>query len=193
MSSDNVLAFKALAESRRCRILELIKEKPRTTGELCKYFEASLSRSRVMQYIGMLKKAGFIIVRSAGRYKLHYLNPQFLEKLCDGWISSYVGQLPTSYQNPEISDQKVAILKALANEHRRQIVDLLRSEIRMTTDLCKHFEGLLKHCTVVQHITVLRRANLITCIHNGRNQWNQLRTGTLKNIYDYLMSLYNSE
>ena len=64
------LVFKALADSRRRQILDLLKEAPRTTGELCDRFEGSLDRCTVMQHIGVLERAGLIIARREGRQSL---------------------------------------------------------------------------------------------------------------------------
>ena len=54
------LVFKALADSRRREILDLLKVSARTTGELCDHFE-ELDRCTVMQHIGVLQKAGLLI------------------------------------------------------------------------------------------------------------------------------------
>src|SRR5213595_1568975 len=48
--------FKALADGRRRRILDLLKSEPRTTGELCAKFR-KLDRCTVMQHLGVLEKA----------------------------------------------------------------------------------------------------------------------------------------
>jgi DNA-binding transcriptional ArsR family regulator len=86
---DDDLVFKALADSRRRRILDLLKEAPRTTGELCERFERSLDRCTVMQHIGVLERAGLIIARREGRVRWNYLNAAPFKDIYDRWISSY--------------------------------------------------------------------------------------------------------
>jgi DNA-binding transcriptional ArsR family regulator len=91
MSSNNGTdqVFKALADSRRRRILDLLKEKPRTTAELCARFEKSLDRCTVMQHLGVLERAGLVIARREGRHRWNYLNAAPFKGIYDRWISPY--------------------------------------------------------------------------------------------------------
>jgi DNA-binding transcriptional ArsR family regulator len=94
MSSSNSddLVFKALADSRRRQILDLLKAAPRTTGELCDRFEGSLDRCTVMQHIGVLERAGLLIARRQGRSRWNYLNAAPLKQIYDRWISPYAAE-----------------------------------------------------------------------------------------------------
>jgi DNA-binding transcriptional ArsR family regulator len=83
------LLFKALADGRRREILDLLKDAPRTTGELCRRFEASLDRCTVMQHLGVLERAELIIARREGRHRWNYLNAAPFKDIYDRWISSY--------------------------------------------------------------------------------------------------------
>jgi len=91
MSSDaqSDLIFKALADSRRRAILDLLKDAPRTTGELCEHFADSLDRCTVMQHIGVLEKAELILARREGRKRWNYLNAAPFRDIYDRWISGY--------------------------------------------------------------------------------------------------------
>jgi DNA-binding transcriptional ArsR family regulator len=82
------LVFRALADSRRRRILDLLKVRARTTGELCDHFEG-LDRCTVMQHIGVLEKAGLLISHREGRQRWNYLNVMPIKELHDRWISPY--------------------------------------------------------------------------------------------------------
>jgi DNA-binding transcriptional ArsR family regulator len=86
------LVFKALADARRREILDLLKDAPRITGELCEHFDASLDRCTVMQHIGVLERAGLIIVRREGRKRWNYLNAAPFKEIYDRWISSYANE-----------------------------------------------------------------------------------------------------
>jgi DNA-binding transcriptional ArsR family regulator len=90
MSSEakDDLVFKALADSRRREILDLLKERARTTGELCDHFQA-LDRCTVMQHIGVLEKAELIVSVREGRLRWNYLNAMPLKELHDRWISPH--------------------------------------------------------------------------------------------------------
>jgi DNA-binding transcriptional ArsR family regulator len=86
--SDDQL-FRALADSRRRRILDLLKKAPRTTSDLCERFEGRLDRCTVMQHLGVLERAGLVIVRREGRHRWNYLNAAPLRDIYDRWISGY--------------------------------------------------------------------------------------------------------
>lgn len=80
--------FKALADSRRRRILDVLETAPRTTGELCDFFP-ELDRCTVMQHLNVLEEADLVIVRREGRYRWNYLNPLPVKEIYDRWISRY--------------------------------------------------------------------------------------------------------
>ncbi|QTD47974.1 ArsR/SmtB family transcription factor [Sulfidibacter corallicola] len=80
--------FKALGDARRRKMLDLLKQKPMTTGDLCKHFE-DLNRCTVMQHLGVLEKAELIIVKRRGRFRWNYLNPLPIKEVFDRWISDY--------------------------------------------------------------------------------------------------------
>ena len=80
--------FKALGDSRRREILDLLKQRARTTGELCEEFTV-LDRCTVMQHLDVLEKADLIIVRREGRLRWNYINPVPIKELHDRWIGSY--------------------------------------------------------------------------------------------------------
>jgi DNA-binding transcriptional ArsR family regulator len=82
------LVFKALADSRRREILDVLKISARTTGELCDHFK-KLDRCTVMQHIGVLEKAGLLISRREGRQRWNHLNVMPIKELHDRWISPY--------------------------------------------------------------------------------------------------------
>ncbi|MEJ7847190.1 MAG: helix-turn-helix domain-containing protein [Pyrinomonadaceae bacterium] len=80
--------FKALADSRRRELLDLLKDAPKTTSDLCSHF-VSLDRCTVMQHLGVLEKAGLIIVQKKGRFRWNYLNVAPLRDIYDRWINQY--------------------------------------------------------------------------------------------------------
>ena len=87
-AAQDDLVFKALADSRRRQMLDLLKVRARTTGELCDHFE-DLDRCTVMQHIGVLEKAGLLLSHREGRQRWNYLNVMPIKELHDRWISPY--------------------------------------------------------------------------------------------------------
>src|SRR5262245_54287612 len=78
--------FKALADARRRRILDLLKDDRRTTGELCARFP-DLDRCTVMQHLRVLERAGLVIVKREGRVRWNYLNALPIKEISDRWIN----------------------------------------------------------------------------------------------------------
>jgi len=80
--------FKALADYKRREILDLLKNEPRTTGDLCNHFR-SLDRCTVMQHLRVLESADLVIVKRRGRQRWNYINPLPIKDIYDRWISRY--------------------------------------------------------------------------------------------------------
>lgn len=85
---DHDLVFKALGDGRRRELLDLLREGPKTTTELCGRFQ-SLDRCTVMQHLGVLEKAGLVIVQKKGRFRWNYLNVVPIREIYDRWINQY--------------------------------------------------------------------------------------------------------
>ena len=82
------MIFKALADRRRRQILDLLKQTPKTTGELCDRFR-KIDRCTVMQHLGVLEKAGLVILKREGRRRWNYLNVVPIQEIYNRWISRY--------------------------------------------------------------------------------------------------------
>lgn len=82
------LVFKALADQRRRHLLDLLRDAPQTTSDLCAHF-AELDRCTVMQHLRVLEKAGLIIVRKRGKFRWNYLNVVPIRDIYDRWINQY--------------------------------------------------------------------------------------------------------
>ena len=83
--------FKALADPTRRKMLDLMAEKQRTTGELAAAF-AKLSRFAVMKHLGVLQRAGLVIVTRDGRTRWNRLNSVPLREVVRRWMSRYEEQ-----------------------------------------------------------------------------------------------------
>ncbi len=82
------LIYKALADSRRRELLDLLKNAPKTTGDICSHFK-KLDRCTVMQHLGVLEKAGLVFTKKEGRYRWNYLNAVPIREIYDRWINKY--------------------------------------------------------------------------------------------------------
>ncbi|MEO9362376.1 MAG: helix-turn-helix domain-containing protein [Nitrososphaera sp.] len=86
---EHDLTLKALGNAQRREMLDLLRDRPRTTGELCDHFNKQLDRCTVMQHLRVLEKAELIIVKRKGRQRWNYINPLPIKELYDRWICSY--------------------------------------------------------------------------------------------------------
>ncbi len=86
--SDSDRIFKALADNRRRRMLDILKDRPRTTRAMCEAFP-ELDRCTVMQHMRVLEAADLIIVQRKGRERWNHLNVLPIKKIHDRWIGAY--------------------------------------------------------------------------------------------------------
>ncbi|HBE69028.1 MAG TPA: transcriptional regulator [Planctomycetaceae bacterium] len=82
--------WKALADRSRRDILDMLAERPLSTGEIVARFDNSLSRTMVMKHLDVLVAAQLVIVRREGRSRWNYLNPAPIQDVCNRWISKHV-------------------------------------------------------------------------------------------------------
>lgn len=86
-SNDLTPVWKALSDPTRRKILDLLKERPRTTGDLCDAFE--VSRFAVMKHLTVLEEAELIAVRRHGRERWNHLNAVPLQRIYERWLRPY--------------------------------------------------------------------------------------------------------
>lgn len=82
------LIFKALGDSRRRRVLDLLRSGPRSTGQLVEAV-GDLDRCTVMQHLAVLERAGLLVVRREGRVRWNYLNALPIQDIADRWIGRF--------------------------------------------------------------------------------------------------------
>jgi DNA-binding transcriptional ArsR family regulator len=80
--------FRALADRTRRRMLDMLVERPRTTGQLASAFP-KLSRFAVMKHLRVLESAGLLIVTREGRKRWNALNPVPLRDALRRWVGRY--------------------------------------------------------------------------------------------------------
>ncbi len=89
------------------------------------------------------------------------------------------------------ADKDDLVFKALADHRRRDILDLLKDTPNTTGGICLHFKD-LDRCTVMQHLGVLEKAELIIVQKKGRFRWNYLNVVPIREIYDRWINQYAS-
>jgi DNA-binding transcriptional ArsR family regulator/uncharacterized protein YndB with AHSA1/START domain len=80
---NDALLWQAAAHPTRRRLIELLRDGPKTTGELCRGF--STTRFAVMKHLAVLERAGVVAVRRAGRQRWNVLDAGQLRRLGHPW------------------------------------------------------------------------------------------------------------
>ncbi len=81
-------ALQALADPTRRRILDLLMEKEMAAGEIAGHFP-QISRPAVSQHLAVLREAGLVSERQAGRFRLYRLEADPLREIWEGWLRKY--------------------------------------------------------------------------------------------------------
>jgi DNA-binding transcriptional ArsR family regulator/uncharacterized protein YndB with AHSA1/START domain len=76
--------WRALADPTRRRVLDLLLDRPRITGEIASHFQ--MSRIAVMRHLQVLTKAGLVVSRKQGRERRYYLNAIPLQQIYQRWF-----------------------------------------------------------------------------------------------------------
>jgi len=87
MNDDLALLWKALSDPTRREVLDLLRERPRTTGELAEAFPTT--RFAVMKHLDVLVEAGLVLARRQGKERWNHLNAQPLQALYERWVRPY--------------------------------------------------------------------------------------------------------
>src|SRR5205809_1102259 len=80
--------WKALADPTRRAILDLLREKPRTTTEIVDTFPY-LTRFGVMKHLEALREAGLVNTREEGRQRWNSLNVFPIRQIYERWVTPF--------------------------------------------------------------------------------------------------------
>jgi DNA-binding transcriptional ArsR family regulator/uncharacterized protein YndB with AHSA1/START domain len=76
-----------LADPTRRALLDLLRTRPRTTGDLVQQFQ--MSRFGIMKHLQRLVEAGLVIVRRDGRRRWNHINPVPIQEIHRRWIRPF--------------------------------------------------------------------------------------------------------
>lgn len=80
--------FKAMSDSTRRKIIELLKEGPKTAGEIADHF--SHAQPTISRHLNVLKNAHLIVDQREGNFIIYRLNTTILQEWL-GWIFEHFG------------------------------------------------------------------------------------------------------
>ncbi|MBI5876082.1 MAG: winged helix-turn-helix transcriptional regulator [Chloroflexi bacterium] len=82
----NVTTLTALAEPNRLRIIELLRDKPCSVGEIAN--RLSLRQPQASKHLRVLSNAGLVKARPVTQQRIYQLQPKPFEEL-DGWLETF--------------------------------------------------------------------------------------------------------
>jgi len=102
-------AFRALADPTRRRILRLLRERPRTSGEIADAFQSSWPT--ISRHLAVLRSAGLIVQERKGQFIEYDVNTTVLQEVVEflldsvpsgrtGWRSNIGRALPFPSRSP---------------------------------------------------------------------------------------------
>jgi DNA-binding transcriptional ArsR family regulator len=80
MTQSSAAALKALAEPRRVAMLRLVRDQPRSVGEIAGHFH-DITQQAVSQHLRELREAGLVAVHRDGQRRMYMLRPEGIEDL----------------------------------------------------------------------------------------------------------------
>lgn len=78
--------FKALSDPTRRRVLQLLREGPKSAGELCEHFD--VSKPTMSAHFAVLKEADLVHTERAGKAVIYHLKLSVLEEALLGFAHS---------------------------------------------------------------------------------------------------------
>lgn len=80
------IVFKALNDATRREILELLRDRDRTAGEIAEGY--NISRPSISHHLDLLKRAGLVTSEKEGQYVFYSLNASALDGVFE-WMSLF--------------------------------------------------------------------------------------------------------
>ncbi len=79
--------FKALSDPTRRRVLQLLRKRPKSAGELCAQFE--VSKPTMSAHFAVLKEADLVHAEKVGKSVIYHLKLSVLEEALLGFAHSF--------------------------------------------------------------------------------------------------------
>jgi len=77
--------FKALSDPTRRKILQILKEKPLTAGEIAEHF--NMTKPSISHHLSLLKQADMIIDEKRGQYIVYELNTTVFQDITKWFLA----------------------------------------------------------------------------------------------------------
>lgn len=85
MRKANEGIFKAMADGNRRKIVQLLRKKELSAGEIASHF--NISKPSISEHLKILKNAGLIESEKRGQFMIYFLNTSVLEDLISYFLN----------------------------------------------------------------------------------------------------------
>ncbi|NHM31684.1 SRPBCC domain-containing protein [Neobacillus terrae] len=129
MEDELSTLFKALGHPIRRRILDILKQSPKTTGELNDYF-SEVTRYAIMKHLTILEEGNLVVVRREGKYRRNFLNAVPLQEMHNRWVGKYMQTTANSLLNLQsLVEKKGGDFAMTATEQEQSRVFRIEQEV----------------------------------------------------------------
>lgn len=105
-STDTESIWKALSDPHRRKLMDLMRESPKTTGDLVSEF-SSIGRCAIMKHLSILEQSHLIVPKKVGKHRWNYINAMPIQVIYERWVKKYEAQWASSLiQLKELSEYK---------------------------------------------------------------------------------------
>lgn len=94
--------FKALSDPTRRRVLQLLRERPMTAGELSDHF--AVSKPTMSAHFSVLQESGLIEAEKSGRTIFYRLKMSVLEEALLGFAQSFGWEIRATDAAPQVGN-----------------------------------------------------------------------------------------
>lgn len=95
-SDINISTLRALAESNRMHIVELLRQGPQTVGEIAD--QLGLKQPQTSKHLKVLSDSGIVEVQAQANRRIYNLRPEPFQAL-DSWIQSFQCVMQERFDN----------------------------------------------------------------------------------------------
>jgi DNA-binding transcriptional ArsR family regulator/uncharacterized protein YndB with AHSA1/START domain len=133
--------WRALADPTRRRLLDLLRNHPRTTSDLTRQFP--ISRFAVMQHLDVLEAAGLVVPERRGRERWNYLNAVPLREAYERWMAPHAeGSAMSVLRLREVAEKRSETMSLNTTASIRQLD--VTAELVVQADREHVFDTLLR-------------------------------------------------
>ncbi|MFD1778515.1 autorepressor SdpR family transcription factor [Fredinandcohnia salidurans] len=83
------------------------------------------------------------------------------------------------------------LFKALSDEHRRKILDLLKNGDLTAGEIAQHFE--MSKAGISQHLSVLKNAELVFAIKRGQYVYYSLNSTVFQEVLKWIIQFHSNK